>query len=44
MAIDDERTACWPYVGKEKEIEGAKNRKPEKVHQNVGTGWKAHVG
>lgn len=44
LAIDDERTAFWPYVWQEKNIEGAKDRTPENVQQVWFTGMHANVG
>lgn len=47
LAIDDERTAFWPYVWYEKNIWGAQDRTPENseqvwfagMHSNVGGGY-----
>ena len=44
LAIDDERTAFWPYVWQEKNIEGAKDRTPENVQQVWFSGMHANVG
>lgn len=44
LAIDDERTAFWPYVWQEKNIEGAKDRTPDNVNQVWFTGMHANVG
>lgn len=44
LAIDDERTAFWPYVWQEKNIEGAKDRTPDNVNQVWFAGMHANVG
>ena len=44
LAIDDERTAFWPYVWQERNIEGAKDRTPDNVQQVWFTGMHANVG
>lgn len=44
LAIDDERTAFWPYVWQEKNIQGAKDRTPENVQQVWFAGMHANVG
>lgn len=44
LAIDDERTAFWPYVWQEKNIAGAKDRTPENVKQVWFAGMHANVG
>lgn len=44
LAIDDERTAFWPYVWQEKNIEGAKDRTEKNVQQVWFAGMHANVG
>lgn len=44
LAIDDERTAFWPHVWQEKNIEGAKDRTNENVEQVWFAGMHANVG
>ncbi len=44
LAIDDERTAFWPYVWREKNIEGAIDRTAENVEQVWFAGMHANVG
>lgn len=44
LAIDDARTAFWPFVWQEKNIEGAVDRTPENVKQVWFTGMHANVG
>jgi len=44
LAIDDERTAFWPYVWQEKDIEGAADRTKENVEQVWFAGMHSNVG
>jgi len=44
LAIDDERTAFWPHVWQEKNIEGAKDRTNENVEQVWFAGMHSNVG
>ena len=44
LAIDDERTAFWPFVWQEKDIEGAENRTVDNVNQVWFAGMHANVG
>lgn len=44
LAIDDERTAFWPYVWREKNIPGARDRTPDNVKQVWFAGMHANVG
>ncbi len=44
LAIDDERTAFWPYVWQEKNIEGAADRTRENVEQVWFAGMHSNVG
>ncbi|MDH5408252.1 MAG: DUF2235 domain-containing protein [Gammaproteobacteria bacterium] len=44
LAIDDERTAFWPFVWAEKNIPGAKDRTPENVEQVWFAGMHSNVG
>ena len=44
LAIDDERTAFWPFVWREKNIPDAKDRTPENVEQVWFAGMHSNVG
>ncbi len=44
LAIDDERTAFWPYVWQEKNIEGAADRTNDNVEQVWFAGMHSNVG
>lgn len=44
LAIDDERTAFWPYVWQEKNIQGAEDRTRDNVNQVWFAGMHANVG
>lgn len=44
LAIDDERTAFWPYVWKEKDNEDAKDREKNNVEQVWFSGMHSNVG
>ncbi len=44
LSIDDERTAFWPHVWKEKNIKGACNRTVENVEQVWFAGMHSNVG
>ena len=44
LAIDDERTAFWPFVWQEKNIEGAVDRTTENVDQVWFAGMHSNVG
>ena len=44
LAIDDERTAFWPYVWQEKNIEGAADRTEDNVEQVWFAGMHSNVG
>ncbi len=44
LAIDDERTAFWPFVWREKGVEGTKDRTEENVEQAWFAGMHSNVG
>ncbi|NOQ89103.1 MAG: hypothetical protein GQ550_09285 [Gammaproteobacteria bacterium] len=44
LSIDDERTAFWPYVWQEKNIDGARNRTLDNVEQVWFAGMHSNVG
>lgn len=44
LAIDDERTAFWPYVWQEKNISNTRDRTPENVEQVWFAGMHSNVG
>jgi uncharacterized protein (DUF2235 family) len=44
LAIDDERTAFWPHVWREKNIPGAQDRTPDNVEQVWFAGMHSNVG
>lgn len=44
LSIDDERTAFWPYVWQEKNIEGAEDRTNENIEQVWFSGMHSNVG
>lgn len=44
LAMDDERTAFWPYVWQEKNIEGANDRTKDNVEQVWFSGMHSNVG